>query len=298
MPERPLFFCVIYRHHGGNAVKIENLRHTLDKNWFIMEIGMDRRGELVSLIDYDSSENFLIEPPERDKLISDVCFSVISENSPAVIVKAGLGSGRLAIDIASRADSYFVIVEPSFEAVKKFKARYASDPALEKINFIIGDFYNFPVDYYCADFLICNDIFEFIETGKAVDEFRIALQFDGLFFISTPVLDDRDFDGCYDDLMKKVFPLHNDFYMEDDLKTFMDLNELVHVKSSVTRFERDISRMIGYFVKLYGTGASEAAKYLDENSSAFSGFYSSDGKKMSEPYFAGLFRRKNPDKKA
>jgi hypothetical protein len=64
-----------------------------------------------------------------------------------------------------------VVVEPSIAAISEFKARYSGEEKAADIRFIVGDFNNFPVDYYAADLIICIDNLNFIESGSAIDEF-------------------------------------------------------------------------------------------------------------------------------
>lgn len=254
---------------------------------------MNRFEQFKALIEHDFERNVIIEPENRYEVLKESLFDVIKGYNPGVIIKAGLGSGRLAYEIAKEFDSYFVIVEPSFNVIQDFKNRY-KDEVLEKIHFINGDFTFFPIDYYAADLLISIDFFDFLETGKIIDEFRRILQFDAVLFLAAIVLHDDDIEGIYDDYMRVIFPLHNDYYLKDDLKTIMKLNEFKFIKGNLEYITGDLSLKIDYFKKLYND-RGDPIKFIEEHKDSFDSLYKMNNGTISVPYFFGVFMRIKPD---
>ena len=230
---------------------------------------MSRLNEIISFIQYDFPNRVVIEPEKRSAKLRESLLDVIATYNPGVIVKAGLGSGHLLYELAKNSSAYIVVVEPSFEIIKEFSARHADDPVMGKIHLINGEFNEFPIDYYAADLLISVDNLDFLESGRVVDEFRRALQFDGVLFMAGTVLFDDDIEGIYDDFMKAAFPLHNDFYLRDDLKTVMTLNEFKFVKGSIDYYPVDLFLLANYFNALYQKGAEGPLTILEENQEDF-----------------------------
>ena len=257
---------------------------------------MGRQEDIVTFIEYDVPKNRVIEPEHRVSKVRDTLFDVLATYNPGVIVKAGIGGGRLLYDLARHSGAYIVVVDPSFAAIRDFMTRHENDAAAEKIRFINGDFNSFPVDYYAADLLVCVDYLDFLDSGKAVDEFRRALQFDGVLFIAGTVLSDDDVDGLYDDFMKSVFPLHNDYYLRDDLKTFMDLNEFTFIKSTFDHYETDLNGLIEHFRGLYGDSKEQPLKHIEEHRQRYEALYGLADNRISEPYYVSIYTRRKPPK--
>ncbi|OHD68677.1 MAG: hypothetical protein A2W19_12720 [Spirochaetes bacterium RBG_16_49_21] len=255
---------------------------------------MSRLAEIVAFIEHDYQKKAVIEPEKRLDKLRDSLFDIVKTYHPGVIVKAGLGSGRLLYDLAKNSGAYIVVVEPSLGTIREFSSLHKDDPACEKIRFINGEFNAFPIDYYAADLLICIDYLDFLESGRVVDEFRRALQFDGILFIASVVLHDDDLEGAYDDFMKKAFPLHNDYYLREDLKTFMDLNELTFVKGSLEHYSADLSGMVDYFSGLFPDTGENPLIQIEEQKNKFTELYKLEGSVISEPYYIGVFARRKP----
>ncbi len=257
---------------------------------------MGRREDIVSFIDYEFRLSRIIEPENRIPKVRDALFDVLATYNPGVIVKAGIGGGRLLYDLAQHSGAYIVVVDPSFTAIREFMARHEHDAAAEKIRYINGDFISFPVDYYAADLLICVDYLDFLDSGRAVDEFRRALQFDGVLFIAGTVLSDDDVDGLYDDFMKSIFPLHNDYYLRDDLKTFMDLNDFTFIKGTFDHYENDLPALAEHFKGLYGDSVAPFQKQIEDNRQQYESLYRLADNRISEPYYISVYTRRKPEK--
>ncbi len=252
---------------------------------------MQRNEELKHLFEYDRTRHFIIEPEKRLSIVRERLLDVINTYNPEIIAKAGIGSGTLLLDIAAATASHIVVVEPSLNIINDFLAANKGNPALEKIKLVNGDFNNLPIDYYSAKLLIAVDVLDMIESGKAIDEFRRALDFEGILFIGEVVLNPEDLEGIYDDYMRLVLPLHNDFYMEDDLKTVLDLNDFTFIKGHRDEFDSDVAAVREYARGLYES-TTEAERFFENNIETFKKLYGFDGTKIREPYFLGVFMRR------
>ncbi|MFC1668785.1 methyltransferase domain-containing protein [Spirochaetota bacterium] len=251
---------------------------------------MNRFSEIKKFVEFDFSKNIIIEPKSRYLKLKEMLFEVIDTYNPQVIVKAGLGNGKLLFEIAENYDSLVVVVEPSYDNVKNFLELHKGSGALEQIKFIVGNFEEFPVDYYAANLLINIDMFDFIESNKVLDEFRRAIEFESILFIASVVLHEDDIEGVYDDFMKVAFPIHNDYYLEVDLKTFMDLNEFKFIKGKLEYFEENIPGQLDYFDELYNS-KKDALDFIKKNREDFNTLYGFNENIVNLPYFSGIFMR-------
>jgi hypothetical protein len=255
---------------------------------------MSRLADIVNFIGHDYREGLIIEPEKRLEHIKNSLIDVMNTYHPGVIIKAGLGRGLLLYELVKNSTAYIVVVEPCLASIQEFMGLYRHDPAFEKIKFINGEFNDFPVDYYAGDMLVCVDYFDFLESGRVVDEFRRALHFDGIFFFAGVVLDDEDLEGVYDDFMKKAFPIHNDYYLKEDLKTFMDLNEFTFVKGGLQHYRTDLSEIAEYFRGIFPHSAENPLGQIEEKKNMFVDLYKLEGSVISEPYYIGVFARRKP----
>ncbi len=257
---------------------------------------MTRLDEVRKFLEYDGARGVIIEPAYRRGHVIERLFDVMNDYNPGVIVKAGLGSGEILLALARRGSGYIVVVEPSLELARRFLEAHKGEPAMDRVHFIIGDFHDFPVDYYKADLLLCADCMNIFDSSRCVDEFRRALQFDGILFLAGVVLDNADVDGAYDDFIHSLFPLHNDYYLEDDLKTMMDLNEFRFLKGTVIDFPMDMGAFTSYFKELYPEVSVERARGIAvELSPVLSELYGFQGDSFREKYFLGCFMRNKPE---
>lgn len=259
---------------------------------------MDSRlSGIISFLEFDVRTGMVIEPERRLPKLRDSITDIIKTYNPGVIVKVGLGSGQVLYDMAAGCDAYIVAVEPSLALIREFMERHAGDPVLDRIRFINGEFNSFPVDYFAADLIVCVDYLDFLESGRVVDEFTRALQFEGILLLAGVVLEDEDLDGIYDDFMKIAFPLHNDYYLRDDLKTFMDLNELKFIKGTFDRYPIDLAALADHFAAFRAETEHRPLEYIEENRDAFTALYKLAGTSINEPYYISVYMRKKPEKR-
>lgn len=255
---------------------------------------MGRLQEIIQFIEYDHERGMIIEPEKRFEKLRDSILDVIKTYNPGVIVKAGLGSGRILHEIALNSSAYIAVVEPSMALIRAFMESHREDEAASKIHFINGEFNAFPIDYYAADLLISSDYLDFLESGQVVDEFRRATQFEGILVLSGTVLNDEDLDGVYDDFMREAFPLHNDYYIRDDLKTFMDLNEFSFIKGHMERYPADLAALSAHFAPFRSQESADPMHIAEEHREQFTALYALNGTEISEPYYIGVYTRRKP----
>ncbi len=258
---------------------------------------MDRFRQVVNFIEYEGRQRLVIEPGWRHDAVRERLFDAISTYNPSVVVKAGLGDGRLLHEMITGFDFYCVVVEPSLERIRSFMERYGDMRAHEKLKLVNADLHEFPIDYYAADMLVCVDHLDIFNVSRCMDEFRTSLNFEGIVFLAGVMLSDGDMEGVYDDFMRAAFPLHNDYYLEVDLKTFMDLKGFQYIKSQNFRFDRDLDLLMKH-LHAFAPGGEDAPAFLNEHRAEFESLYGLDARGViREPYFTGTFMRRKPDMK-
>jgi ubiquinone/menaquinone biosynthesis C-methylase UbiE len=261
------------------------------------EKNMSRLKQTKNFIEYDLKNNFIIEPQARYNDLKERILDVINLYNPKVLLKAGIGHGDLLLDIVNKHNMYCVVVEPSFSAIKDFMKMNETNSDIEKIKFINGDFHDFPVDYYAADLLICVDYLDFFDSGKCINEFKRAIQFDGIFLIATIVLNSNDIEGVYDDFTKMIFPLHNDYYIAEDLTTFLELKEFKIIKNMNLKYKNNLLEKINYFKDAGFNSADDPLAYIKAHKEDFVNFLNmNENYEISEPYYVGLYTRIKPEK--
>ena len=260
---------------------------------------MDRLKQLQEWSIYEYNNLFFIEPEFRHNVIMEKINNVIDTYKPKVVVKAGLGSGKIVLELINNKNITLVIVESSLRIIEEFIKANSGNPKIKEIRFINGNFTQFPVDYYAADLIISIDNLDFQETAPVIDEFRRALEFDSYLLLGGVVLHDDDVEGVYDDFIKLILPIHNDYYLKEDLKTFMNLKHLNFVKGNVEYFDYNIDEIKNHISGLYGDGNFDTAeKYIEDNREVLSELYNLNERNITVPYFTGLFiREKVPAKK-
>jgi len=254
---------------------------------------MDRLKQLQEWSIYEYNNLFFIEPDFRHTIIMEKINDVIDSYKPKVVVKAGLGSGKILLELMNKKDIILVVVESSLRIIEEFIRANSADPKIKDIRFINGNFTQFPVDYYAADLIISIDNLDFQEAAPVIDEFKRALQFDAYLLLGGIVLHDDDIEGVYDDFMKIILPLHNDYYLKEDLKTFMNLKTFNFVKGNIEYFDYNIDEMKNHISDLYGDeNFDDAEKHIIENQETFTELYKFNERNITVPYFTGLFIRK------
>jgi len=255
----------------------------------------ERSLEVQKFLEYCFNEQKYIEPPERvDSNIAHLT-DVINTYNPETIVKAGIGGGRLLAEMSKIDKSRIIVVEPSLLVIKQFIEMYASDGNTKNISFVAGSFNNFPIDYYASDMIVAVDNISFIESGSAIDEFRRALQFDGILYLSTPVLSENDEEGVFDEYLRTLLPLHNEFYMNSELKTVMELNEFSFIKANTEIFPQHIAELSTFFDKVYKNRAAEHDAFVESHYEILSECYGLSEDVLDIPYYSGVFMRIKPD---
>jgi hypothetical protein len=252
---------------------------------------MDRYYKLLNFFEMEAENRITIEPPERLQEIMTRIREAVSLTNPSVIVKAGLGNSDLLPQIAESAPSRLCVVEPSHKNAAAFMKNNSTEPWFEKLDFIAGEFNLFPVDYYTVDLLISIDNLGFLESARAVDEFKRAIQFEKHLLIATPVVAAADFDGVYDELIRAACSLHTDYYMEVDLKTFIELNDFKFIKGSSMTFRRSLKEILARLAEFEPENSEAARNYLKENEEVFREHYNYDGDMFDEPWYCGLFMK-------
>jgi hypothetical protein len=254
---------------------------------------MDRLKQLQEWSIYEYKNIFFIEPDFRHDLLMDRINDVINAYKPKVVVKAGLGSGRVLLELINNKDITIVVVEASLRIIEEFIKANSAHPNIKNIGFINGNFTQFPIDYYAADLIISIDNLDFQESAPVIDEFKRALQFDAYLFLGGVVLHDDDIEGVYDDFMRAILPIHNDYYLKDDLKTFMNLKSLNFVKGNAEYFDYNIDEIKKHISDLYGDdNFDDTEKYITDNQETFNKLYNLSERNITLPYFTGLFIRK------
>ncbi len=253
---------------------------------------MDRTRKVIEFIEREYTTRRVIEPEQRHEKLKDRLFDVINTYNPGVIMKMGIGGGAVLAELARGAGGYLVVVEPSMETIRAFINDHPYDEVVKKIQFINGDYTSLPMDYYASDMVIVIDHFDLLETGRVMDEVKRVLQFDGILFFGGVVLQDDDIEGIYDDLMREAMPLHNDYYLVEDLKTFMDLKEFTFIKGSYEPVREDIESRIAFIKEYFGGFPGDPEKFLDEKKEIFQSLYKLEGSVYEEPYYAGVFMRR------
>lgn len=240
---------------------------------------------------YDRSPGAEEETARLFEQISEVLHTY----NPEVICMAGIARGDLMLKIAEKSDAFLVLVEHSMKVIEEFRKMHEGNPLLEKIYFIQGDFNNFPVDYYAANLLISIDNINYLESGLVIDEFRRALDFDGILFVATCLTCEDDTEGKLDEVVRAAFPLHNEYYMSDELKTVMDLNEFKFIKGHEGTVAYDITERADFFSRVFDTDPGAVTSIIEENSEVLAQCYGMAEGKFTVPYYSGIFMRIKPE---
>lgn len=256
---------------------------------------MGRFLDMVGFIEREAVSPRYIEPAERQERLIENLADIIATYNPGVIVKAGIGSGPILLAVAAKTPGRLYVVEPSAARIEGFLADHRDNELLQRISFIQGDFAGFPIDYYKVDLLLCIDYLDFLDSARAIDEFRRAIQIDGILVVGMVVLHDDDLEGVYDDFMRALLPLHNDFYLQEDLKTVLDLNGFTFVKGAALKHAVSLEERMAQGIPPSVAGALTPGEILTGHAEEFERLYGFQGGRINEPYFLGVFRRRKPD---
>ena len=248
--------------------------------------------DVQRFLEHSFKEQKYIEPSSRFDLNKEHLLDVINTYNPEVIVKACVGGGELLAEIAKATKGRVVVVDPSISIIRKYINEFGR---ADNLQFIVGDFNAFPVDYYAADMIISIDNINFVESSSAVDEFRRALQFDGVLYIASSVLNEQDEEGIFDDYMRLLFPLHNEFYMAVELKTVLELNEFSFIKGTTESSKESVGEQSKFFSGIYENREEDCLKLIEAEKDVFASCYDFNDGAFTMPYYIGIFMRIKPD---
>ncbi len=257
---------------------------------------MSRFNEVVRFLDFDRKNNIVTEPSIRVQSVQERLFDAIKTYNPAVAVKIGIGSGKILSAMLENTSARVVAVEPSEKAIEEYLSRHATPESKKRLDIVRGDMHSFPIDYYKADMVVSIDYLDLFDMSRCIDEFKRALNFDGIFFFAGTALCDDDIEGLYDDFMRMLCPLHTDFYLAEDFKTIMGLKDFTFVKSMMLSFDRDLKAAFDYFGTFFGVEArNKAREFLNERRGDFETLYSlTKDDVITEPYLIGIYMRNRP----
>ncbi len=257
---------------------------------------MSRFNEVARFLDFDRKNNIAIEPGVRMQSVQERLFDAIKTYNPAVIVKTGIGSGKILSAMLENSSARVVAVEPSETLIADYLAQHSTSDSKNRLDIVRGDMHSFPIDYYKADMIVSIDYLDLFDMSRCIDEFKRALNFDGIFFFAGTALCDDDIEGFYDDFMRILCPLHTDFYLTEDFKTIMGLKDFTFVKSMALSFERDLNAAFDYYGTFFGAGTRDRAReFLNEHRGDFETLYSlTKDYVITEPYLIGIYMRNRP----
>lgn len=246
---------------------------------------------LQQLFEREAHHHTLIEPDERYDMVAGRLLDCIHTFKPNVIVKIGLGNPKYIEAIMTNTKALLIVVEPSLSVIRSFYTSHSHKEWMRRFYSIVGNFEDFPIDYYKADMLVCIDVLDMLDTGRAIDEFRRALQFEGVFFLSGFVLPNEDIEGIFDEIAHTLNPMHTDYYLEDDLKTFLSLNEFGVAKSHTQPITIDLGSIAQYF----DTSLEDVQKLIEKNKEILlSLYYLQEDHTITLPYMISAFIRQKP----
>ena len=183
------------------------------------------------------------------------------------------------------------VLENYFENIKLFLSNQGS----ENIFAVNGSYSLMPLDYEKFDMVICSDILDMFDSINILEESKRVLNPEGYFLFTGVVLPDSDIDGVYDELIKCINPVHSDYYLETDLKTFADLKGFDFIKSEKFVFRRNLKEMVSHYSKFYfgkDVMRGDHLAFLSENEALLAELYCFDGEEIDENYEVVLFRKK------
>lgn len=258
---------------------------------------MDARDlKLKNYFDINRQNCSLVEPEDHVAFLKEKVSEFIKIHNPLNVLKIGIFSHDLIIDIA-KVSRKLIIVEPSIDIIRDFIGKNQENPLLEKIMFINSEISELAVDFNVVDMLICTDIFDVIQSGLVMEEFKRVIQFEGLLVFSGVVLNSEDLEGVMDDYFRGLNEIHNDYYLPEDLKTFMKMKKFSDVQEVQTTFEKSLKDQTHFIQKNFENFSDfDPEEFLKQNIDAMERLYSykEDGR-YTEHYSASVFRKELPN---
>jgi len=240
---------------------------------------MHRLNQLQEFVTNEYKNVALVESPDRIESINTMIKEIITAYNPSVIVKMGLGNGEIAQFILNEMDGVLVVIDPSIESLKDFNSK--SDSSKNTLYCVAGTLDANPIDYYVSNLTISIDNLNFIDSALAIDEMRRNIDFESILMVATPVLSDKDEDAFFDIVLKEMEPLHNEYYMKNEINTVLKLNEFKIIN------EKQINTVIN--VKDIDITAA-----LKENEADFKEIYEYKEDSITIPYHQGYYMRLKP----
>lgn len=237
-----------------------------------------------------------VETPLHVNYLSGKLPEMMKIYNPSVVLKIGISSFQLIESIVDNCKR-LILIEPSLEVLKNFREEYSGSPILDKIYLINSEFENIAVDYNVIDMLICSDYLDIIESAPAMTEFSRVIDFHGVLLFAGVVLNDEDIDGIFDDLFRELNPLHNDYYLEQDLDTYMKLKNLLFVQKDRVELDCSINKKIHFLQSTSESGSGfNVDNYISENKEVLQKMYSFNNEGFyKEHYLLSVFRKQIPE---
>ncbi|MBN2436435.1 MAG: class I SAM-dependent methyltransferase [Spirochaetes bacterium] len=260
---------------------------------------MNYTEKISRYIELNLKENLTIEREICNKKQHDFVSKAVEIYRPESVLKAGLGNGQLLLKMAE-VGIKVTVVEPSIEVINNFVIKNKDNVLIDNIQFINGDLNSLPVDYYAFGMIVCMDYLDFQNTAAVFDEFKRAIDFEGVLVLGGIVLNNDDIDGIYDDLYHIIMPMHNDFYLPTDLNTVLGLKHFSFIQNEVFNIPVELESYKS-FAKKYGAEFSfskynKADQFIEENRAQLAKMYEYDGNGAVEHYLLSLYKSEKPEK--
>lgn len=260
---------------------------------------MNQLERIADYINLNVSQNISIDRKELASDLIEFLKESLKIASHSEILVAGLGNGVLVKELAAKSE-LVIVVEQSFELLKHFADKENKLVQSGRVRLINGDLSSLPIDYYSLPMIVCVDYLDFQNVAQVLDEFKRVIDFEGILLFGGIVLHSEDIEGVYDELYRKIMPMHNDFYLPDDFMTVMKLKQFNQVEQKVVYDTVQLERLASF-----GRDNSAAFDfsfdesylfYVDENRALFESLYAYNGTTVNEPYLLGIYRSLKPEK--
>lgn len=236
---------------------------------------MNRSAELCQFLELAAVNNPVYEPQNRHEALHNFIEDMLRLYNPANVLKLGVGQGELLHEIMSMTPGRVVVVDPSLTVIENFKKNHSAENYWDRLYLVQGEFNRLPIDFFIVEMVIAVDIMNVIDSSRCMDEVKRALNFENVFIYGDVILNDDDIDGNFDDIIRMISPLHNDFYLEGDLDTFMKLKDFRLVKSSRSITKQNFIKQLEFWRQLHDEVASieELKAFYQAHKSDLDKFY-------------------------
>ena len=117
------------------------------------------------------------------------------------------------------------------------------------------------------------DNLDFLESGNVVDEFRRATQFEGVLFLSGPVLNDEDIDGIYDDFMKSGIPPPQRLLSQGRPEDIHGPERIHLYQGHMDHFPADLALLAAHLAPFRPAESADPMRIVEERREQFTGLY-------------------------